>query len=220
MNRIILLITSFLLLNQMTTIAQEIAVSSTFSHSSYNKYKNNIGYEIGYNQTINSKSRLGISYSQSFNNTNYNYIFSSNVDGKDYYREVDPKNQRFTFSVNYSFDILNSEKSNFSLGSKIGLNYFKINEYVVESPINVNESHEYNRNRWKNNKIGIGLLLKYERKIFSDKISVFFSTVPEMIFFSKFGLICSSDPAMFGVINFNLGFTYNLKNNKGINKRE
>ncbi|RLD75199.1 MAG: hypothetical protein DRJ10_15735 [Bacteroidetes bacterium] len=219
MKKIFLIIAPLILLNQLT--AQEITVSSTFSHSSYNKYQNNIGYEIGYNQTINSKNRLGFSYSQSFNNTDYNYLFSSDADGKDYYREVDPANQRLTFSVDYTFDILNSKKSNFFIGPKIGLNYFKINESVVESPINVNESYEYNSNYWENNKVGIGLLLKFQRKIFSGMISICLSTVPEIIFFSKPGLMGSSDPVMIGVINFNLGLTYNMKNNnKEIEKSE
>jgi hypothetical protein len=218
MKKILLIITSLILFNQLT--AQEITVSSIFSHSSYNKYQNNIGYEISYNQTINSKNRLGFSYSQSFNHTDYNYIFSSDADGKDYYREVEPENQRLTFSVNYTFDILNSEKSNFFIGPKIGLNYFKISEFVVESQINVNENNEYNNNYWKINKIGIGFLLKYERKIFSDKVFVFLSTVPEVIFLSKFGLTGGSVPVWIGVINFNLGLTFNLKNNKEIEKSE
>ncbi len=218
MKKIFLVITSLILFNQLT--AQEITVSSAFSHSSYEKFQNNFGYEIGYNQTINSKNRLGFSFSQSFNNTDYNYTFSSDADGKNYYREVEPENQRLTFSVDYTFDILNSEKSNFFIGPKIGLNYFKINEFVVENPTNETESYEYNNNYWENNKIGIGLLLKYERKIFSDKIFVFLSTVPEVIFFSKFGLTGGSDHVMVGVINFNLGLTFNLKNNKEIEKSE
>jgi hypothetical protein len=202
----------------MTTIAQEIAVSSTFSHSSYNKFKNNFGYEIGYNQFIKLKSRLGFTFSQSFNNAEYNYIFNSPGDGIDYYRDVKPKNQKITISINYGFNILNKQQTKFYIGPKFGLNYFHIRENIDERPVNETESNQYNRNYWENNKIGIGLLLEYERKV-SDKISVFLSTVPEVIFFSKFGLKGSGDDTIIGLISFNLGIKFNVKNQKDIEKK-
>lgn len=210
MKKVFLIITTLILLNQLT--AQEITVSSIFSHSSY-KFQNNIGYEIGYNQFITSKSRLGFGFSHSFNNTDYNYTFSSDGDGINYYREVNANNQRLVFFVNYCFNVLNSQKSKFYIGPKWGLNYFKVNESGTQKPSNENETYEYNSNYWDANKIGIGLLLEYERNIFSDNISVFFSTEPEVIFYSRFGLMGSSAPTMIGFINFNLGIKIDLKNN-------
>ena len=121
MKKIFLLLTSFIFLIQMTSIAQEIAASSTFSHGSYDKFQNNFGYEIGYNQYINSKNILGFTFSHSFNNTDYNYIFMCDGDGIDYYREVKPENQRITISINYGFNLLNKNKSNFYLGPALGL---------------------------------------------------------------------------------------------------
>ena len=213
MKKLFLIITSFLvLMNQLT--AQEITVSSVFSHSSYIKYENNIGYQIGYNQAINSKSRLGFSFSQSFNTRDYNYTFFSSANGRNYYREVKPSNQRLTFSVAYTYDILNSEKSKLFIGPVVGLNYFRIKEVIVESPVDVNEIYDYTSNYRENNKIGTGLLLKYEREVLSDKISVFVSTAPELIFFSKSGLEGSSNPVMIGMVNFNLGLNFNMKKNK------
>ena len=214
MKKVFLLITFLILLNQMTIIAQEITVSSTFSHSSYDKFQNNFGYEIGYNQFISSKNRLGFTFSHSFNNTDYNYIFMSDADGIDYYREVKPKNQRITISINYGFNILNKNKSNFYLGPEIGLSYYKIDEIGTERPTNETDDYEYKRNYWETNKIGIGLLLEYDRKIISDNISVFFSAEPEIILYSGFGLMGSSDPTMIGFINFNLGLKIDLKNHK------
>lgn len=210
MKKIFLLIAYIIFLNQMTTNAQEIAVSSIFSHSSYEKFQNNFGYEIGYNQYINSNNRLGFAFSHCFNNTDYNYIFVSDADGIDYYREVKPINQKMTFSINYGFNILNKNKSNFYLGSKISLNYFKINEIGTERPLNENDAYEYKRNYWNTNKMSIGLLLEYDRKIISENISVFFSTEPEIVFYSRFGLIGSSDPTMIGFINLNLGLKIDL----------
>ena len=216
MKKIFLLIVSFIFLNQITTIAQEIAVSSTFSHSSYDKFQNNIGYEIGYNQYINSNNRLGFTFSHSFYNTDYNYIFMSDADGIDYYREVKPENQKMTFSINYGFNILNKKRSNFYIGPKLGLSYFKVNEIGTERPTNENDDYEYKCNYWDNNKIGIGLLLEYDRKIISDNISVFFSTEPEITFYSRFGLMGSSAPVMIGLINLNIGLKINLNNHKEI----
>ena len=214
MKKIYLLITSFILLIQITSIAQEITVSSAFSHSSYNKFQNNIGYEIGYNQYLNSNKRLGFTFSHSFNNTDYNYVFMSDADGVDYYRDVSSKNQKLTFSINYAVNILSEKTSNFYIGPKLGLSYFKINEIGTEKPKNENNGYEYKSNYWDTNKIGIGLLLEYDQKIISDNISVFFSTAPEIIFYSRYGLKGSSTPAMIGLINFNLGMKINLNNKK------
>lgn len=210
MKKIILLLTFFIFLNQTITIAQEIVVSSTFSNSSFNKFRNNIGYGIGYNQSINSKSRLGFAFSQSFNNTDYNYTFKSDADGIEYYREVKPENLKLTFSICYGYNILKTSKSNLYIGPKLGLSYFKVDELGTQRPTNEIDNSEYYSNYWDNNKIGIGLMIEYDRKIISDNISVFLSTEPEIIKYSRFGLDGSSDPTLIGLINFNLGLKVNF----------
>jgi len=213
MKKIFLTIMALILLNQMTAIGQEISICSNFSYSSYKELKKNIGYEISYNQLIKSKGSLGFSISQSFYNSQYNYIFNSNADGKNYYRDVKPNNQKITFSINYVFNVLNKQNDKFYLGSKLGLNYFHIRETFDERRENETETRRYKRDYWENNKIGIGLVAEYERKV-SDKISISFSTVPEMIFYSKFGLIGSSQDPTIGLTTFNLGIKYNMKNQK------
>lgn len=215
MKKIFLTITALLLLNQMTAIAQEISIAGTYSHSSFNKLENNIGYEIGYNQLIKLKSRLGFTFYQCFYNSQYNYIFMSDADGKDYYRDVKPNNQKMEFSIDYSFNVLNNQQAKFYIGPRLGLNYFHIRENVDERPVNETGSHQYNSNYWENNKIGVGLLLEYERKV-SDNISIFLSTVPEVVFFSKFGLKGSSDDPLIGLINVNLGIKFIVKKQKPI----
>jgi len=211
-----LLITSLIFLNQMISKAQEITVSSTFSHCSYEKFQNNIGYAIAYKQDINSKNKLGFTFSHRFNNSDYNYIFMSDADGIDYYREVKPRNQIITFSINYGFNIVNKKKSNFYIGLLLGLSYFKVNEIGTERPINEITNYEYKRNYWDNNKIGIGLLFEYDRKIISDQIFLYFSSEPKIIFYSTLGRLGSSSPFLVGLINFNLGLKYNFINKKGI----
>lgn len=64
MKKVFLFVTVLFLFNQLS--AQELTVSPTFSHSSYDRFRNNIGYEIGYSQFTSKKSRLGFSFSQSF----------------------------------------------------------------------------------------------------------------------------------------------------------
>ena len=201
----------FLTLIQISANAQQIYVTPTYSCSSYNKFQNNIGYEIGFLHPIKLKSRFGFSFSQSFKNTEYSYTSFSDGNGKTYHRNVKPKNQKLNLSLEYSFNILNKQKSSFFIGPRIGLNYFKINESIMERPINEDEDYIYTSNYGENNNIGFGLLFEYEHKVFSDKFSVFVSTEPEVIFYSKLESKGSSDPALIGLVNFNLGLRYNLK---------
>ncbi len=212
MKKLFLLFISFLFLGQVTLIAQEITVSSIFSHGSYDKFKNNIGYQIGYNQYINSDSRIGFAFSQGFYYSEYNYIFMSDADGVDYYRAVKSENQMITFSLNYGFNILNRNKTNFYIGPKLGLSNYEVDEYGTERPVNENDAHEYKCAYRETNKVSIGLLLEYDRKIISNNFYVFFSTEPEITFYSRFGLLGSTAPVMIGFINFNLGLKVNLSN--------
>ena len=208
MKKIPLLILSIVFLVQTITFAQEIAISTVFSHGNYDKFKNNIGYEIGYNQLFNSKSKIGVSFSHCFNNTDYNYIFMSDADGIDYYREVKPKNRKLNVSVSYGFNLLKKELSGFYIGPVLGLNYFKINEIGTERAVNENNEYEFKQNYWKTNKLNVGFMIEYSRRIISDNISLFFSTKPELIFYSKFGLDGSSTPPVVGFIHFNLGLKF------------
>lgn len=210
MKKTFLILAAFIMLSQMTAAAQEIAVSSVFSINSYDKFNYTIGYEIGYNQYFKPYSRLGIAFSQSFKNASYNYTFFSGSDGQDYYREVDANNQWLAISVNYCFDVLKKQKSKLFIGPELGLNYFRIKENGTELQLNTSEKQNYSRDYWDTNKIGLGLLLEYRQEIVSDKISLLFSTVPEVIFYSRNGLKGSSNPVVVGAINFNLGLSFNL----------
>jgi hypothetical protein len=212
MKKLFLIVISLGLLSQIS--AQQIKVFPVFSVSSYQKFHASIGYGIGYDIISKSKNKLGFTFSQSFNSTDYSYIFSSGADGKDYYRDVKPQNQKLSFSTCYSFNIKNSPKSDFFIGPKIGINYFKINESIVEREVNESETQSYTNKYWENNKIGLGLSLEYERNVLSDKLSLSFSTEPELIFFSKFGQMGSSEPPIIGYLSFNLNVIFNLTKSK------
>ncbi len=215
MKKYFLLIVSLLLINQVTILAQEVTVSAVYSYGSYDKFLNNFGYELGYNQYLNARNRIGFAVSQSFHYAGYSYDFMSDADGKDYYREVKGENRRLTFSIGYGFDILNNTRSGLYIGPKLGLNYYKVNETGTQRLSGESAEHEYKADYRNNNRLGVGLLLEYDRKIFSDNIYLFFSTEPEVVFYSNFGLMGSSDPAMVGFINVNLGLKINLKTQKG-----
>lgn len=209
MKKVVLFAAVLFLFNQLP--AQELTVSPTFSHSSYNRFQNNVGYELGYNQFISKKSKFGLTFSHSFYPADYNYTIYIDADPATYYRNVKSNNQILTFSINYAFNILDGQKSNFFMGPKLSLNYFKFDESGTERLVNGTDSHEFHSKYWENSKIGVGLMLEYDRKIFSDNMALFFSTEPKLVFFSKRGLTGSSDPTWIGLINFNLGLKINLK---------
>lgn len=196
------------LLNQIS--AQQIKVFPVFLVSSYQKFHSSIGYGIGYEIVSKSKNKFDFSFSQCFNSTDYSYIFSSDAVGKDYHRDVKPKNQKLSFSTCYSFNIDKNPKCDFFIGPKIGINYFKTNESIVEREVNKSETKSYTINYWENNKIGLGLSLAYERNVLSNKLSLSFSTEPELIFLTKFGLMGSSVPPIIGCLSFNLNVILNL----------
>ncbi len=214
MKKLSFIILIFLLLNQVS--AQEIKVSPIFSIGTYPQFNTSIGYGIGFNPASTSKNKLGFAFSQSFNYFDYCYKYFSDAEGKKQYRDVNPKNQRLTFSVNYGFNILKRQKYDFLIRPKIGLNYFKVNETIVYTYENETESHSFSQNYWAKNKIGLGCILEYQRKVFADKLSLSFSTEPELVFYSKFGEMGGGDPYFIGLISFNLNVIFNLAKNKTV----
>ncbi len=195
--------------------AQEIKLISTFSVSSYEHFHQNFGYGIGYDLVIQSKNKLGLTFYQSFNRTDYSYVFESDSDGKSYYRDVSPKNQRLIFSINYSFWLAGTQKSKFFISPDIGLNSFRINETGTEKDnLETTITYPYKNDYWENFKPGIGLSFEYQRQIISDKILLSFSAHPELIIFSKFGLKGSNTSPINGFINFHLMLKYNMLKTK------
>jgi hypothetical protein len=203
-------ILAFALLSSLTGSAQEISVSSSYIYSDYDKFSNSVGYEIGFNQYFQSNNRLGIAFSHSFKNADYDYIFASGSDGITYYTEVEAENRIIAVSISYAFNVLNKNKSSLYIGPKLGLSYFKVNEIGTRRPVNEIDDTVYYQKDWDNNKISTGFLLEYKRKIISDNISIFISTNPEVVFYSRFGLDGSSAPTLIGLINSNLGLKINL----------
>lgn len=198
-----------------TSYAQEIKVLSSYSVSSYEHFQQNFGYGIGYDQFIKSKNKLGFTFYQSFNRSDYSYEFQSSSDGKSYFREVTPNNKRMTFALNYSFCVAGKQKSKFYISPSVGLNNFRINETGTEKVVNeTTDEYPYKSDYWESYKPGISLSFEYERPVISDKILVSVSANPEIIFYSKFGLEGSTTPPVIGFINFHLILRYNLVKDK------
>jgi len=213
MKKALLALTAIVLLSAYNTAAQEVSVSVLYANSSYNKFKNTTGYEIGYQQTITSKSRLALAFSHSFNNIYYTHNFFSTSDGKRRDREVQPKNQRLVFFIDYSFNLLKSEKSKLYLGPRIGLNYLKIQEEVSERIGEESDRSSYQNDYSEKNKIGLGVLLEYERTLFLDNFSVFFAATPEIVRLSPAFSVGANNPSAMGAVNLNLGLRFNLNKN-------
>lgn len=209
MKKLLLISASLLLMNHL--FAQQITVSTTFSRGSYEKFQNNFGYELGYNELLNPRSKFGLTFFQSFNEPKYTYTGFSIIDGVDYFRDVNSNNQRIGISINYGFNILNKTNSSFFVGPKMSLNYIKVDESGTERPVNETEISNFSNSYWDNNKIGIGLFLEYDKKMFSDNISLFIAAEPELLFYTRIGLMGSNKPYIIGFINFKLGIKFNLK---------
>ncbi|MDA3943604.1 MAG: hypothetical protein PF694_08715 [Bacteroidetes bacterium] len=190
--------------------AQAVKVMPVFSMSGYEKYHTNFGYGIGYDLLLKSQDKLSFTFTHSFNMGDYSTLFLSDADGRAYHRDIKPKNQRISIAAIYSFKLLSRSRYALFIGPKLGINYFGINESIVERRLDENEPYAYRLEYWEFNKIGLGFSLAYERKLIADKLSLTLSTEPDMIFFSKFGLMGSSVPPLIGFLSFQLKFVLYL----------
>jgi len=206
------IILPFLFLCQAT--AQEIELSSIFSIDTYPNFKNCIGYAIEFSPPYNSKNKVTFSFSQSFNYFEYSCDFSSDSEAKTQLRDVDPKNEIYSFSIYYKFNLLKKQKNNLLLGPKFGINFFKVNESIVYTYKNEPEIYSMNQKYWRKNKIGLGFVLEYQRKIFEDKISLAVTSEPEIIFYSKFLALGSNEPYFILSNTFKLSLLFNLTKTK------
>ena len=192
---------------------QEIELFGLYSGSNYNKYQNNIGYGLGYYHITKSNNKLGFVFQHSFYNNSYSEIYPSSEDGiSTYIMDIDAKNQRIAFKMNYVFKVVSYPKSSLFIGPEIGINYFFINEqvkvYENEQISAANYQSEYSRK----NKFGFGLLIEFELKeIISKRISMSSIINPEITGFEKSNLEGSHLESTIWWFNMRLGFKYKLK---------
>jgi len=195
----------------MQLSAQEIKVSSTCSFSTYNAFSSNFGYVVGYDFFNNSKSRSGVSFTQTFNNTNYSGSYFYDAYGETYYYKIEPENQRLGLYFDYGYNLSNSVNHSIFIGFKLGLNFLYFDGIIHERKYKESEYTTYNSNgRWENNKFGAGVIFEYNKKI-TDKISIYASVEPEAVFYRRLYASSDMNPPMIGFINFNLGIKFNTK---------
>ena len=132
MKKSYLLLIGFLL-TSTAVFSQQIDVSGLYSSSTLNTFKDNWGFDVGYNHFINN-NRLGVSFRYYAYNTEYDDIYTSDADGvSKEITEHDPQNRRIAINLIYSYSLIKNEKSNLYLGCNVGLNYFKLQEKVNQT---------------------------------------------------------------------------------------
>lgn len=204
-----LILLSGFLFFALSVRSQEITLSALYGSNSYNKFARNMGYSVGYEHPVKAKNRLGVSLSQSFIRNSYHEIFPSGADGLTYDKNVEPNNQCYALSVFYLMDVSHRKQSHFLFGPQIGLHFFRINEFVVQRLITETETMSYRIEEWEKFKLGLGLIMRYERKV-GQQFFVFGSVLPEAILYKRFGLVGSSAPSLIGSIRWQLGLKMKL----------
>ena len=193
---------------------QEIELTGTYASSTSTKFQHTFGGGVGYNQFITHRSRLGFFIGYLINTTPYHQSSASTTDLSTVVRDARPYNQRVALKITYSFNLLKSARSMLFLGAEVGLNYFIIDE-KGEQTVTTRQgdvtSGSFINNTTVNNRVGVGMLIEYELKdIICKRISPFLSIHPEVTSYGRFGLKGSSDPALIGWMNFNVGVKYSL----------
>jgi hypothetical protein len=192
---------------------QEIEFFGHYSGSNYNKYQNNIGYGLGYYHFIHSSNKLGFIFQHSFFNKEYSEIYPSSEDGiSTYIMDIDSKNQRIAFKMNYAFNVVKHPKSNLLIGPEIGINYFFINEQITRYENEQISAANYQSEYSENNKFSFGFLIEFELKeIITERMSISSSIHPEFIYYEKIGMTGGHSPTFIRWLNFNFGIKYKLK---------
>lgn len=192
---------------------QEIEFFGHYSGSNYNKYQNNFGYGLGYNHITKSGNKLGFVFQHSFCNNNYSEIYPSSEDGiSTYIMDIDAKNQRLAFKMNFGFKVVRNPKSSLFIGPEIGINYFFINEQVTRYENVQISAANYQSEYSMKNKFGLGFLVEFELKeIISERISMFLIINPEITGFEKSNIDGSHLKSTIWWYNTCFGFKYKLK---------
>ncbi len=208
-----LILAIFILVSVLDLSGQEIEFFGHYSGSNYNKYQNNIGYGLGYYHLTKSSNKLGFIFQHSFFNKEYSEIYPSSEDGiSKYIKDIDPKNQRVVFKMNYAFNLVTNPKSNFFIGPEVGINYFFINEQVTRYENALISAANYQSEYSEKNKFSFGFLVEFELKeIITERISISSSIHPEFIYYEKNGMAGGHSPTFLSWLNFNFSIKYKLK---------
>jgi len=208
MKKFTLLISLSLVLIQ--TSGQEIDFNLSYSNSTLRKFKNAIGFDIGFSKITKKENKIGLLVCSSFNSFNYDWIRIDLSDPRQYIiMDIKPDSYSLSLQGYYCFHLYKNDNAAVFLGPMINLNYFKIYESIHQLPSGTRTEIYYNDNDWFYNKIGIGLLLEYEiRKVIKDDLDLTYSLNPMIGSFEHFPAMGSTDPWFYLSINFKIGLSY------------
>ena len=190
--------------------AQSFLINPAFSKTDYRHFKNLSGYEISYFHLVNKRAQIGISFSQSFFQKPFSYLYWSLNDGHAYDRTVQPKNMVNTLSLAFEVDLFRKKNTSLFLGPMISLNNLERKETIIDILKEKNTIYAYTLQETKNNKMGVGLKFAFHQKLYKH-LWIFGKVDPSVIFYRKPNLLGTSDPSMISVTNYGLGINYNIK---------
>lgn len=216
------LLTILITIIYSSALGQGFELSGDFTTNSNNDFKNTPGYKVGYNFNSKTSNRLSIMFLHSIKTANYDDIkIDVSTNGpllpEYYFDRIQSNNQKISLEFNYSYRLINNQYSSLLIGSELSLNYFiieKKTERVYYRPFDsFIKEYSYNSKYYKNNRIGLGLVLEFEIKsVIFNHLNIFSRLNPEIINYGRFVQLDGGwcDPWITGWININLGIRYNL----------
>lgn len=209
MNRVILCL--IFLIISLASQSQELEVKGIYSVSSSVEFYNSFGFDIGINEFVKPKSRIGFCLEYLLNCFSFENKYTSD-DLTKYIDKVRPTNQKISFKTNFSFRILNKSSSQLFIGPEFGLCLIIVNEMIDETSTTFfgNNNNQYHfSDHYLRPVVSFGFLIDYELKeIIAHRISVFVSIHPEISSFGASGMKGTTDPLMAGWLNAGIGIRY------------
>lgn len=192
--------------------SQQVEISGIYYSSSILEFNNGLGYSMGYNHFI-KKSRLGISFRQYSFNKGYDKIYTSSSDGfSKYIEEYSPKHKRIGVYLDYSYKIVEHEKSNLYAGLSTGINYYILKGSYTSIANGNNPEGDFTYDKNENNRIGFGFLIEYElTEVISKRISTSMRINPEVASLAGFGMTGIYTPGFATWMNFSVSLKYKFK---------
>jgi hypothetical protein len=196
--------------------AQQLGVHHIFSTADKKIFGIGSGYGLSINQNFAAKHRIGFSFAKILSQNPYDEIHASTADGVSLIiKEITPNNSRTYLKLNYSYSLINTEKSGLNIGPEVSLNFFTIDEDFKQIPNGMFPGGVSNYSYSMSNRLGFGLFMEYELKeIISKRLSTFISLNSELTLFEKSGLDGGTKPSLIQWTNYNLGVRYSLKQSK------
>lgn len=204
--------------------AQSIELSSLFTTSEINDYKNAFGYDLGFGEKRDNKNRFSFHFSHCIKNAHYDEIrIDKESNGPQfpsyYFSKINSKNQRFGVRLNVCHYVIEADNSALGFGSRFSYYWYFSDKQtettyyhtlpIVSIHTSESQSHESAKNR-----IGLNLFTAFELKSIVDKNLNLFSKIN--IGLNTYGTFAKEDggfdyPWLTKWLTLNLGVRYDFK---------